>query len=440
MQACTSKNATQEENEMEARSIAPHKVSSKKKLTSLELASKLFAAGKFRLYNKKIYIFDGQIYKFADTSVLMEFLVSILSDEEFFNLSTNNLKDAVEMFSWRFKRKIKEATINNGTILFNNGYYDLRDQKFIKRTSDDFVTFKVDANFYPDKKIKTPVFKNFVQNVTDGDEDLKKLLYEFLGYVLLQENNIKTFFLIGGANNSGKTTFCRLIEKLIGKEHTSHAELNKFENEINVLALTGKAVNIQYDSMATIIRNRAILNFNTFISDDSDGGKCIIEAYQPLKLQKNDSLFWDMMTFIPFFNSVTDENKNLINELWAERDGIIQKAVKGARRLIENDYMFTNCSTAELQKITWQHNDLVVISAFIDAKCEVDRNAKTRTHTSELYEAFVEYCEDHKIEYVTENEFSRTLRADYALKSFRCKNGGKNSLRGFEGICLKDAN
>lgn len=258
--------------------------------------------------------------------------------------------------------------------------------------------------------------------------------------MLLQENNINTFFLIGGARNSGKTTFCRLIEKLIGKAHISHVELHKFENGANLMALTGKVLNVQYDSAATIVKNQSIFNFNSYVDDNEYGAKCIIEAYQPLKLQKNDSLFWDMMTFIPFFNSVTDENKKLINELWAERDGIIQKAVKGARRLIENDYMFTNCSTAELQKITWQHNDLVVISAFIDAKCEVDRNAKTRTHTSELYEAFVEYCEDHKMEYVTENEFSRTLRADYALKSFRCKNGGKNSLRGFEGICLKDAN
>lgn len=126
MQACTSKNATQEENEMEARSIAPHKVSSKKKLTSLELASKIFAEGEFRLYNKDIYIFDGQLYKLADTAVLMEFLASILTDAECLHLSANNLKDGVEMFSLRFKCKIKEAKINNGKILFNNGYFDLK--------------------------------------------------------------------------------------------------------------------------------------------------------------------------------------------------------------------------------------------------------------------------------------------------------------------------
>lgn len=440
MQACTSKNATQEENEMEARSIAPHKVSSKKKLTSLELASKIFAEGEFRLYNNDIYIFDGQLYKLADTAVLMEFLASILTDAECLHLSANNLKDGVEMFSLRFKCKIKEAKINNRTILFNNGYYDLRDQKFIKRTSDDFVTFKVDANFYPDKKIKTPVFKNFVQNVTDGDEDLKKLLYEFLGYVLLQENNIKTFFLIGGARNSGKTTFCRLIEKLIGKSHISHVELHKFENGANLMALTGKVLNVQYDSAATIVKNQSIFSFNSYVDDNEYCAKCIIEAYQPLKLQKSASLFWDIMTVIPFLKSATEENKNLINELWAERDGIIQKAVKGAQRLIKNNYAFTYCYAAELFKRQLEHSEVATIGSFVEKCCVIDFNPDTRTHTAELYDVYCEFCDDNYIDAVTENAFSRSLKGAYGLKTFRCKNGGQRPLHGFEGICLKDAN
>lgn len=427
----------------------------RRKLTSVQLAEKLLKSGEFRIFGEDIYFLHSKIYKLATVETLAHYLANALEDSEIWNLSVNNLRDAADMFLMRYRDKIPQAQLSTGKILFNNGLLDIETGNFVKQTDDDFLLFSVNACYYPYEKIETPVFDSFVDVLTDGNKDIKKLLVEFLGYVLLHENCGHTFFVLGPARNSGKTTLCLFLERLIGGKQVSNVDLQRLDRTNEIESLKGKVLNIQADSEMRVIAPAAVgqikrISYKNRTYTDMQNSeeyqrffpKFIIEASKPLSLKEPDAELWKLITVIPFVKPVAfeDEIEDLLDTLWKERDGIVQKAVKGARRLINNDYEFTDCTVSELLRTQWEHNEVATIGSFIENCCIIDLKSETRTHTADLYDAYLEFCQDTCIDAVTENAFSRTLKGVYDLKTFRCKNGGQKPLRGFEGICLKNAN
>lgn len=433
----------------------PKKLSNKHKYTSLWLAERLMQECTFRIFCDEIYIQDDGVFKIANVSLLKGHLAKILTDTELSPLTANNLRDAAEMFFLRYSDKIPKAQLRKGQILFSNGLLDVKTGNFVKQTDDDFMLFKVNASYHPDKKIPAPMFKKFINTITNGDKYLKDFFMEFLGYMLLQENCGRSFFVLGPERNSGKTSICLFLERLIGEAHVSYVELQKLDRYNEIESLKGKVLNIQADSEMRVIAPAAVgqikrISYKNRTYTDMQNSeeyqrffpKFIIEASKPLILKEPDAELWKSITVIPFVKPVAfeDEIENLLDTLWKERDGIVQKAVKGARRLINNDYEFTDCTVSELLRTQWEHNEVATIGSFIENCCIIDLKPETRTHTADLYDAYLEFCEDTCIDAVTENAFSRTLKGAYDLKTFRCKNGGQKPLRGFEGICLKNAN
>ncbi len=427
----------------------------RRKLTSVQLAEKLLKSGEFRILGEDVYFLFGKIYKLATVETLAHYLANTLEDSEIWNLSVNNLRDAADMFLMRYRDKIPKAKLSMGKILFNNGLLDVETGNFVKQTDEDFLLFSVNACYCPDEKIETPVFDKFVETITEGDKRIKKLFCEFLGYLLLHENNGRSFFVLGPERSSGKTSLCLFLERLLGEKQVSHVDIQRLDRDNESVSIKGKILNIQSDSEMRIISPAAVgkikkIAFNCKNCQDLHMKaeyfryypKFIVESATPLKLKESDAMFWSLFTIIPFVKPVAfeDEIDNLFEAIWEERDGIVKKAVKGARRLVANEFEFTTCLTSELLKTQWQYNEIATIGDFIEKCCVIDNKPETRTHTAELYDAYVEFCDDYCIEAITENAFSRTMKKVYELKAFRCKNGGQKPLHGFEGICLKDAN
>jgi len=141
---------------------------------------------------------------------------------------------------------------------------------------------------------------------------------------------------------------------------------------------------------------------------------------------------------IPFLHSVSKEeqDKNLLQKLWSERDGIVSKAMAAARQLIDNNYIFPYCQRAVEMKNLWELSSYPGINQFIRNCCIL--NKSLRTYTKILHRAYAEHCLSTGFAIESENQFSRVLKDIYNLTNDRWSEDGNIALRGFRGIALQN--
>lgn len=155
-------------------------------------------------------------------------------------------------------------------------------------------------------------------------------------------------------------------------------------------------------------------------------------------MRKSNKAFWERMVIVPFLNSVRKENqdKNLLDKLWSERDGIVSKAMLAGRELILNNYIFPECLESERMKTEWSKNNSHTILTFVEQCCDLV-NPQARTFTRQLYSKYLEYCSENYVECETSNAFSRVLTQWLSLKRDRWMGEDQKVHRGFWGISLK---
>lgn len=89
---------------------------------------------------------------------------------------------------------VKEKAGNSRIVNMLNGIYDIENHHLYPH-SPDYISFSyIKANY--NKHAKCPAFDKFVGQVTGGDSVLEKRLWMFLGYIIMQTNEAKVFFVV----------------------------------------------------------------------------------------------------------------------------------------------------------------------------------------------------------------------------------------------------
>lgn len=237
------------------------------------------------------------------------------------------------------------------------------------------------------------------------------------------------------------------IQRLVGEAVVSSISLNDLHNNFALAPLVGKILNFSMDLNADYLNGRAVSAIKMLTGGDlitinekyqpmfayRNMAKFVFATNSPVLLKKPDDAFWEQMVIVPFLHSVDKEeqDKELPDKLWEERTGIVAKAMKAARKLIQNNYIFPACHIADSMKLSWAKNDV----AFVWQCCDL-RDTSTRTYTHQLYRRYIQNCEDHDLEVESENLFSRVLGSRFGLKRSRWSEDGCTAQRGFLGIQL----
>ena len=423
-----------------------------KKIKSYALKELLIDNEELLLVQGVFYYFDGVKYVAADQDKIIALMQANLPSEQLALLRHNDYVDAERLLRCDERIKLDDFPIAKHCILFNNGLYDLKKDRFIKPSPKKFVRFQVHATYLPDKKIKTPVFDEFLAAISGGDSQIRKLILAFLGYCLLPEDDGKCFFVLGTAKNSGKSLLARFLEYLFGASNVSHVALHDMGGTFDLSSLFNKAINTAMDLDADIINKRAVSRIKNLTGGDTievnakyqaitsfrSYLKFIFATNHPLLLDKADSAFWDRIIFIPFLNSIPKECQDikLLDKLIKERDGIVRKAVKAAKILIKNNYEFPKCDIADRIIKTWRYGKDFSIAEFVENCCIISHDSGVKTHTHKLYARYRDYCEEEALDFVSENQFSRILSDIFELPQSRWVESDSRSLRGFIGITL----
>ena len=119
----------------------------------------------------------------------------------------------------RIMTHINEKRIDDRYINFQNGLYDLENERLIEHTPDYFSTAQVNAIYIEDDNlVKNPYVDKYLIDITSGKPERLKALLQMSGYTLTFRTDLQlSFFLFGPTRTKWKELFSRTFDRNIRK-------------------------------------------------------------------------------------------------------------------------------------------------------------------------------------------------------------------------------
>lgn len=346
--------------------------------------------------------------------------------------------------------KVIRTTETPELVFFRNGAYNILRHEFQPLRSDDFITSYIPVDYIPNDR-SCPAFDDFLLSISGGDSAVITLCWEVIGYLLSNDMAAKSFFLLQGVGDSGKSVLGNLISGLFNQEAVSYLDIYRFRDKFATSALRGKRLNISMDLPRVQLKREAIGVIKMLTGDDvitveekfhnpeayKPTAKLVFGSNFPLMVADNDPAFQARLVKIPFRFQIPKErqDKHLLEKLMAERSAIAVKALDYYLRLKANNYCFTKVDVSGAAVIGYVP-DSEMLQAFLEQNCVLAPGEFT--FTEELWNAYNRFRVAHDVPPTSDsNTFSRQLNRYCAGRiSGKKRRKGEQSLNGYEGIAL----
>ncbi len=343
-----------------------------------------------------------------------------------------------------------EKIDNKKKVNLNNGVIDLDNPTVLQPHSYKyFFTDYINAEF--EEEPENENFKYFLNYISGGDEQVKRLLAEWTGYLISYMTNAKKAAIIVGPSDSGKSLFIRLISEIIGLQNISNIELQKLNDKTYTAQLFEKKVNFCNDLPSQPLKDFGVFKMLTSELDmtvskklyhDPKSQPCttkLVFASNHLPvLQPNSgedlTAFFNRIVIIPFLNSVPEgkKDKDLLQKLIKEKNAILKWAIKGVCRYVRNNYTFSYCKKSQdaLEKYKMQYN---LHKEFIDK--HLSFNTNKYCFTKDLKKCFAKFCKNANVKSLASYEkvLMETLKQDLRI-SYKRINRDQDNRWGFMGV------
>lgn len=339
------------------------------------------------------------------------------------NLTMQGIDDLIRQIALKCNRRIQEMDTT----------YIALDDKLINLTTFDFeeqdiakvALFKIPCKAL-DIGAPCPLWNKFLSEVlvtTKGNPDgsLVNLVQEVFGYYLLNELKPHAVFFLVGQGGNGKSVLLNILKSLIGEKYTTSQSIQSLTTDkFAPASLIGKKVNIVNEEESKYLRAD---KFKALVSGDQISAQRKFEGcFQFTPHTKYIFATNEMPTFegvneglrrrmyiIPFNRIFKQEemNWNLTDELKTELPAILGWALRGAQRLIKNNYRFSPSTTAELSRdefITGTSSALHFIKEnyVVDDQCTVRKD--------ELYVEYSMWCKTNGKKALNAHNFNKDLK------------------------------
>ena len=396
-----------------------------------------YAAGRYYRYNGGVYV------------TMEESEAQRLVQEKMLTRETKmrQITDAEGQWRLTVRRDIKDLNSNPYVINLRNGLYNVQEDKLSEHTPDYLSIVQLPVNY--DAKADCPLFKRFLDDAMCGDMGQIQLIQEMLGYCLIPVTSAQKCFILTGEAKSGKSTLISVIsEVLLGQENVSNVSWQALNEKFKPAELFGKLANTFSDLPSKTIYDSGM--FKSLV-----GEVCITvdkKQKDPISFKstarlifscnsipKNDGDksegFYRRLIIIKFNRSVSEQNcdPNLLDKLRGEADGIFMFALEGLKRLMRNNYRFSETQT-NIDELQRYREDSDSVLSFVRDNCE--QGPTYVSGSTELHKAYLAYCATNNIiEKYEQAKFVQRLTSTYPnIMRGRDKVGGSRTLKGIRVI------
>ena len=374
----------------------------------------------------KVLVYRDGVYKEYDKKRFKNIIKKMIEEYDRDLVRDSILNEVYELIMTTDEyTSMDELNAVENVVNLENGILHITAEsiKFYPHTPKIKPTIKIPCN-WKDEEVPTPIFDNYMETLTNGDKLTQQLLLEFIGVVISNINGwrMKKALFMVGAGNTGKSQLKNLVEKIIGRKNCVAMDLDEIESRFGTGRLWGKR--LAGSSDMSFMSVKELKAFKKLTGGDNIFGELKGEngfeyVYRGVlwfcmnKLPRfgGDDGRWvyDRIMVINCDNVIPEEkqDKKLLDRMYDERDGIIQKAVKALQTVIKNGYRYSEPDSIKIHREEYIKSNNSAISFWDECMCEVDKcEIREGFTTRKIYNVYQEWCKDNNnSRYKTEKEF-----------------------------------
>ena len=342
-----------------------------------------------------------------------------------------------------------------GTIATESGLVDLESGEVRRIEPEDRVRWKLATEYDPDADC--PRWKQFLGRVAEPSDI--PTLQEFVGYCLHHWNlPKKKALIIFGPTDAGKSVFLDVVRALFGGDEspaTSSTSIQYLANERwGPARLVNTAVNIRNDLSSETIQNtgkvKELIGGDTLDAERkrkpvfqfAPTAKHIFAANRAPDRSTDDEAFWNRWLTVIFPESIprADQNPHLTDNLIAELPGILNWALEGHRRLMENGGFKHEPLPFENQEKWERYGNS--IEQWLDRFTEKDPDAATPKWNTDAgtlgaYDSYKAFAQRNGLEVETDQKFTAEVKQREGVSKRKLTIDGQR-CQAYRGFRLTD--
>ena len=334
------------------------------------------------------------------------------------NSSKNNdIKDRISVNITNFINSFNTKNELN----FKNKIFNLEKGSHRYSINDNSFTCILDYDY--NETAQSPLFLQFLNEITCGDESLQQVIQEIMGYCLSTDVKAEKAFFFYGRGKNGKSVLAKVIEALVGKENCSSISLTKMNEKFGAADFIGKRVNISAENenlpnteLLKSVVSGDLTNIQVKYKSDWKGSLFVKQIFLMNTLPKTKDLsngYFRKILIVPFDYTIPDEKTDvdLVKKLLhpSSLSGIFNWAYEGYKRLVENNYVFTKCDRIERITRKYEMRENNAIYFFKDTYTNSDKNYLK----SQVYKDYITWCKDNGFDELDRTAFWQNILSQH---------------------------
>ena len=310
-----------------------------------------------------------------------------------------------------------DSAIDNAENLINfqNGYYDIFSGKMSTHSSGILSTIQLPLKFDPSRNYildDAPIFKQYLETLTEGDKEKQTLLLEYMGAALsnVPGYKFKSALFLVGESNTGKSKYIELIYRLLGDGNFASISFADLEERFQSGAIYGKRLVCDADMKVQRAKGNGLFmkitggdpvqieykNMNPFTTIHR-GFLLFASNAMPRWGGNTTEAAYNRMMIIECNNIIPTEKQDpdLHNKLFSERKVIVSLAIRALKDAILRGYKFTRPASMDKSVKQLRRNNSPTIE-FFESCCkeydDADRNINHCMARPTMHRVFRDWC------------------------------------------------
>lgn len=369
-----------------------------------------------------IFVLGGECYQYIDgvyvesSSKVRNTIKDMIVVDHL--ISQNRIMECFRLIcdDVRLQRTTEELNRDKNLINFQNGVWDIERKELLPHDSKYLQTLQIPhpvGEYVP--FVDTKLYQ-FFKKTKLPKEDIKMLL-RYMAYCLTLDYGLKTFMILCGQSNTGKSVLIRFFETLVGRCNVSSLSMHELNMRFYPSQLYNRLLNSCADNSSlplSSIENLKKITGGDQIMHEKKGKepfffvpfcKLIFSFNQlPLQLEEKSNAFYKRMRIL-FMNTELFLDNEYVDELCSEAS--VSEIIPYLLSLLPVKAIPRTSMSDKYVEALRQDSDS--IHAFLSKKCTVGNGL--RVEKNALYEAYCRYCVDTGREHSKKHSFMRNIRS-----------------------------